>query len=250
MTVGVEVFGQLELVERLKAHKPHYDHLISIGNPKRLFGAPQPDEAMPSLFKEHFRRILRLEFYDVEEKRHLRPWQLPRKIPSLSDVRKVIKFYRDTRNEASGYTIHCWQGISRSTAFALGILYLITGSEAQARETLKRIRPEAGPHQRIVKWFDQELGSHLQVENDRLRRERMETWKEELGFGEAADVEELQEVDDASLLHRSGPSQGGTNPALLAATPPGERLYSKMDVTLDRLEGTLLRLERQLKKLR
>jgi len=250
MTIGVEVFGQLELVERLEAHKPHYDHLVSIGNPKRLFRAPQPDEVMPVLFKQHFKRILRLEFYDVEEKRHLRPWQIPKKIPSHSDVRKVIKFFQNTKDDASGYTLHCWQGISRSTAFALGILYLITGSETEARETLKRIRPEAGPHQRLVKWFDQELGSHLQVENDRLRRERIETWKEELGFSEAADVEDLQEADDASIHAIQIPRSGAAEPLRLAATAPGERLYLKLDTVLDRLEATLLQLERQLKKLR
>jgi predicted protein tyrosine phosphatase len=176
----VQIFGQLDLVDHLEKGGAHHTHCISIGNPPRIFGKSGPDTKMPPLFSEHFIKILRLRFYDAEEKRHLRRWQFPKRIPKRSDVRRAIRFYRRTREDASGYTIHCWQGVSRSTAFALGFLYLMTGSEKKAKELLQKERPEAGPHQKIVRWFDEELGSRLAAVNEEIRKERIEQWKREL----------------------------------------------------------------------
>lgn len=170
----VQVFGQLELLELLAGGGAHHTHCLSIGNPFRLGGRIGPDRRMPPVFRRYFRRILRLRFYDVEEKRHLRRWQFPKRVPRRSDVRRAIRFFRETRDLASGYTIHCWQGVSRSTAFALGFLYMQTGSEEQAKTLLQRIRPDAGPHQRIVRWFDEELGCNLAAVNARLREERLQ----------------------------------------------------------------------------
>jgi predicted protein tyrosine phosphatase len=189
--LGVQVLGQLELEALLEAGGPHYDHLISIGNPRQIFRARTPDQAVPALFRQRFRRILRLSFFDVDSRRHLAAWQFPRKVPSRSDVRAVIRFYRRTCGDATGYTLHCWQGVSRSPAFALGILYMLTGSESRAREELARIRPDAGPHQGIVRMFDAELGCRLVQENERLRKERLDAWKRELDLLDGVDIEEI-----------------------------------------------------------
>jgi predicted protein tyrosine phosphatase len=167
----VQVFGQAELVARLESGGAHFSHLISIGNPGRGIG--RPDTAVPRIFRRRFQSILRLAFYDVEEKRHLGPLR-PRRIPRRSDVRKIIRFYGRTSSMATGYTIHCWQGVSRSTAVALGVLYLMTGSEKEAGEILRRIRPEAWPHQKIVRYFDELLGCNLADVADTFRQAGLE----------------------------------------------------------------------------
>jgi predicted protein tyrosine phosphatase len=149
---------------------------------------------MPPEIRRHFRRVLRLAFYDVEEMRHLGTMR-PRRIPRKSDVRRVIRFFNRTCREADGYTLHCWGGVSRSTAVALGILYLITGSENEAADTLLRVRPEAGPHRRIVRYFDELLGSNLKAANDGIHQRRLERMRRELDLTEDALLEELPAAD-------------------------------------------------------
>lgn len=176
----VQIFGQEELEARLTAGGPHHTHLVSIGNPKRLLKRGGPDTRMPKRFAESFQRVLRLTFYDVEEKRHLMKWQFPKRVPERGDVRRVVRFYERSRPKASGYVVHCWQGVSRSTAIALGLLYLETGSEEKAADLLQQIRPQAGPHRKIVAWFDEELGSNLAEQAQRLRDARLARWRAEL----------------------------------------------------------------------
>jgi len=65
-----------------------------------------------------------LRFYDVEKKHHLGPKQFIKRIPIKKDIRRIIRYYEKIRSEASGYTIHCWRGISRSTAAAFGLFYM------------------------------------------------------------------------------------------------------------------------------
>lgn len=190
---GVQVFGQQELVEHLASGGRHYSHCISIGNPGRR--VDRPDTVEPPELRRHFHRVLRLAFYDVENVKQLGTMR-PRRVPRRSDVRRVIRFVRRTRGKATGYTIHCWRGSSRSPAVALGILYLITGSEKEAGETLRRIRPDSAPHQGIVRYFDAELGCDLTPVSDGIRRAWIEKMRRELDLTEDALLEELPEAAD------------------------------------------------------
>ncbi len=189
---GVQVFGQRELVEHLESGGRHYSHCISIGNPGRGFG--RPDTVMPRMFRRHFRRILRLAFYDAEKVSHLDTMR-SRRIPRTSDIRRVIRFFRRTRRRATGYTLHCWGGVSRSPAVALGILYLITGSKTTSGDILRRIRPDAAPHQGIVRSFDELLGSNLRALSDGIRAERIARMQRELDLTGDALLEELPGAD-------------------------------------------------------
>lgn len=204
---GVQIFGQRELVDHLASGGWHYSHCISIGNPGRGFG--RPDTVEPPELRRYFRRVLRLAFYDVEEKRHLGTMQ-PRRIPRRSDVRRVIRFFRRTRGEADGYSLHCWGGVSRSPAVALGILYLITGSEKESGEILRGIRPDAGPHLGIVRYFDELLGSRLAAVAAGIRAERIARMRRELDLTEDALLEELPGADgeDRLLDELSGAGDG------------------------------------------
>lgn len=162
--ISIQVFGEQELVEHLARGGAHYSHCISIRN---------PDETMPGIIKDNFRAILELRFYDVEEIEHLGPAQTIKRIPERRDVKGVVEFFRMTAAEATGYTLHCWQGISRSPAVALGLLYLMTGSEDEAARHLKRIRPDARPHQKLVRFFDDQLGCRLAAVNEKLRSDTL-----------------------------------------------------------------------------
>ncbi len=194
--MDVQIYGQTELEDHIKAGNSVCSHLISIGNPGR-FGKHQPDTRLPEIFKKTFSGILRLEFFDVLKKEHLGSMR-PKRVPLRKDVKKVIRFYNRTKETSTGYAVHCWRGVSRSTAIALGILYLIHGDEQKAIDELKRIRPEAGPHPGLVKYFDTLLGCDLSSKNDQLReirnREMKEWFMNEIEEGDAT-LEELEPVD-------------------------------------------------------
>jgi predicted protein tyrosine phosphatase len=191
----VQVFGEDELIKLMQSGQEHYSHLISIGNPRSLFGKTNPGQFIHTAFKHSFKEILRLEFFDVEDREQLGPMR-PRRIPMPKDIRKAIHFYYRTKNYASGYTFHCWRGISRSPAFALGYLYLITGSEAKAGMRLREIRPEAMPLKIVVRYFDEELKCNLSVVNDDIRRERITDIKKELRALVDNSLEELPVVEE------------------------------------------------------
>jgi predicted protein tyrosine phosphatase len=195
--IVVQVFGQRELVEHIKNGGKVGSHLVSIGNPGRGVRAHAEDATMPAMFRTSFQDYLRLEFYDVEYRRHLGNMR-PRRIPLRRDIRRAVRFFRRTSETATGYTIHCWRGISRSTAIALGYLYLIHGNEQTAIDEIKRTRPEAAPHPQMVRYFDQIVGSDLASRNDQLREIRYRKLKEwffnEIEDGDAL-LEELEPLD-------------------------------------------------------
>jgi predicted protein tyrosine phosphatase len=124
---------------------------------------------MPSIFRASFENTLRLTFRDTDYEDD----DLP---PRRYDVRKFIDYYEATKDESTGYVIHCHAGISRSTAVGLGILYLMNHSEKRAMQSLLRVRPIARPHLGIVGHFDSIMGSNLlplviQVRDEADRRE-------------------------------------------------------------------------------
>jgi len=196
--MNIQIFGQRELVEYIQNGGKINSHLVSIGNPGKGIRSQAEDASLPEIFKTSFQDILRLEFYDVEYKRHLGPMR-PKRIPIKKDVRQAINFFNRTKDHATGYTIHCWRGISRSTAIALGYLFMIYGDEQKAAEELFKSRSEAGPHMGIVKYYDQILGSHLHEINKKIRDMRLEEMKkwffEEIDNGDSL-LEELEIIDD------------------------------------------------------
>ena len=196
----LQIFGQKELEEHIINRGEIYSHLISIGNPGRK-RKNRLDTFIPKIFKDNFSSILRLKFYDVSKKSHLGRMK-PRRIPKNKDVRKVINYIHKTRRAATGYTIHCWQGISRSTAIGLGILYILHQDEEVAIRELKKIRNEANPNPLIVKYFDEILECNLSKYNEALRSKILEELKvwffNEIDDGDAL-LEELETINDEEL---------------------------------------------------
>lgn len=166
----IEVYGENELIDSIRRGEKHFSHCISIGN---------PDQPVPEIIREHFTDLLRLSFYDVPSVEILSPGQI-QKIPEIQDAKAVINFYNKTKNIATGYTIHCWQGVSRSTATAMAILYLDGVKEEILKEVLLSIRPEASPHSLLTSFFDQILNTRLSKIGSEIREEKIKKWEIEL----------------------------------------------------------------------
>jgi predicted protein tyrosine phosphatase len=120
----------------------------------------------------------------------------PKRVATIRDINRVIRFFKETKNYTQGYTLHCWHGVSRSAAVALGILYLISGSESFAKAELRRARPEAMPLRLVVRLFDSKLGSSLASANEAIFSERIEEIRKELDQECDNMLEELPEATD------------------------------------------------------
>jgi predicted protein tyrosine phosphatase len=225
MMLPIHVFGELELADLVHDGFGMPDHLVSIGNPWYPWGEKEPGTRVRPEFRRAFHRVLRLSFRDVSDRTHLRHPFLAR-IPEVRDARRVVEFWRRTRHEASGYVVHCWAGIARSTATALALLYLETGSEAEAARLLQEIRPQAQPNLRLVRCFDHVLGSRLEAAAQVVIQARAAAFAaelasllEELPAAEEEFWEELPAAEDP------GPSGGSVEPEPDGLLKPGEKAH-------------------------
>jgi len=134
------VLGQAEVC-RLQAEQPNGWRewsIVSITDPLEL----------PRLEFPGVRRVERLQFHDVEE-------DSPEDgvlAATVEDVRRAIAFSREVGNEP--LLIHCYAGISRSTAMAWLILFekLMgnAGAVRQSFEIVKGLRPILLPNRHIL----------------------------------------------------------------------------------------------------
>lgn len=101
--------------------------------------------------------------------------------PGAGHVGGIVAFLKDWRPEAP-LLIHCWAGISRSTAtaFIAACLHNPETDECEIARELRRASPTAWPNIRIVALADDILG----------RRGRMRAAIEALGPGEFAEEAE------------------------------------------------------------
>ncbi|MEM8937601.1 MAG: protein-tyrosine phosphatase family protein [Pseudomonadota bacterium] len=79
--------------------------------------------------------------------------------PAASHVNGVIKFIRRWRTEAP-LLVHCWAGVSRSTATAYiaACVHNPSADEGEIAMALSRASPTAFPNTRIVAFADEILG--------------------------------------------------------------------------------------------
>ena len=153
MITSIEIYGQRELESICKDNDFNNSILISIGNPHRILRRKNVDEQIPKIFKTKFDKILRLEFYDVSKKSDLQKTQVKR-IPKENDVKKAIRFFEQHRDKKDRLIIHCWGGVSRSTAIGICILYLILQDEESVITKIGEIRKEALPNAKIKEIID------------------------------------------------------------------------------------------------
>jgi predicted protein tyrosine phosphatase len=137
----IYVCGLDEMPEYVRALRPGY--LVSLV--QSTFQPPTPAEIRPD-------RHLRLAVDDVSE-----PVQ-GYVTPGEEDVQKLIDFLRSWPGDEA-LLLHCYAGVSRSTAAALIALALnADGREMEAARVLRDAAPHAQPNSRIVALADRLLG--------------------------------------------------------------------------------------------
>ncbi len=108
-------------------------------------------------FGEHHRTAL--HFHDIIE-------PVDGKIPPTpADVAEILQFGADlaasSAERSEGHLlVHCYMGVSRSTAAMLALLAQANPDDSEARlfERLRRIRPQAWPNSRMIAYADEQLG--------------------------------------------------------------------------------------------
>ena len=197
--MNIQIFGEWELRDHIKKGHPVYSHCISIRNSTKESNRqpfPLADE-----IQNGFVDILHLEFHDLEKKEHLPKEFKGTRIPALRDVKRAYRFYKKAIKSPhfTGFTVHCWRGVSRSSAIALGLAYLMTRDEKQAADLITQVRKEAAPLPRIVRFWDKVLKTNLIHQSDIIREKRNEELKKwffnEIDNGDAL-LEELEVVND------------------------------------------------------
>lgn len=123
-------------------------HLVSLLDPKSMIGTP------PALLRE---RHLRLSVNDIAEP------QDGLIVPAETHIIKILNFV-DSWDQSAPMLIHCWAGISRSTATAyIALCHLNAGHEAAAARLMRSVAPHAQPNRRLVALADRLMGRNGQM---------------------------------------------------------------------------------------
>ena len=147
---SLAICGLSELPTVVERQRP--THVISITDPN--------DE--PLDFPEAV-AVLRLAFWDV----HVIDGMVARKLsphdsdayPSAVHALAILDFGRQVPAEAR-VLVHCWAGVSRSSAAAyLLCCQAIPGDEWSAFQLIKVLRPQAQPNPLLVRFADKLLGA-------------------------------------------------------------------------------------------
>lgn len=76
-------------------------------------------------------------------------------IPTMEHVYEIINFANSIDKKNDRVVVHCWAGVSRSTAAALIILYILYDKDIKrAIDKLLEIRPQAAPNKLLCKYAD------------------------------------------------------------------------------------------------
>ena len=126
-------------------------HELRRSRPARLISLLAPEQDAPETHPDLPRLTLR--FHDIAEP------QAGYIAPSPALVAKIIAFGAEWR-EAEPLLVHCWMGISRSTAAALIIACAANPArdEAEIAQALRAASPTATPNRLIVSLADEQLG--------------------------------------------------------------------------------------------
>ncbi len=143
---SMTICGLHELFRQLQRSRP--THVISIGDP-----GVEPFEWPPTI------SLLALNFYDVDSVNEARARNYqPHEIPYEDHAASILAFARSIP-PFGRLLIHCWAGVSRSTACAAIIIAsAMPGNEDMAIDVVKKIRPEAAPNRRLIEAGDKVLG--------------------------------------------------------------------------------------------
>jgi len=146
-----------QLSSSIAAHGP--SHLVSLLDPHSMIATP---------LEIHPERHLRLAVNDIAAARE------GMVAPDARHIEEILAFI-DGWDRAAPMLVHCWAGISRSTAAAyIALCHLNEGAEYQAARLMRARAPHAQPNRRLVALADAVMG----------RQGRMIKAIEEIGPGE------------------------------------------------------------------
>lgn len=137
----IYVTGLFEMPRFVEELEP--SHLVSIIQPEF-----QPDRPVLVPVENH----LRVAVHDISE---ADGWGV---LVGQDDVRSLINFLESWNPDTGSLMVHCFAGVSRSTASALIAHYLKSGDAEASAQELRHAAPHAAPNRRIVELADQELG--------------------------------------------------------------------------------------------
>jgi len=146
----IEIFSVYKMEEKLQLGSRMYSHCISIRSP----GSNVLD------FKNRSVSVLLLVFNDIYSKKDI-PNDLTVKPPNMTSIKKIVKFYEDTKNSATGYTIHCHAGVHRSVAVGMILLFLMNNSIEFVRDEIIKVKAFPLPNRKLLELFDRHYNSNL-----------------------------------------------------------------------------------------
>lgn len=135
-------------ISELSDHTPSgVSHVVSVLDP----GTPRPEvlDGWALSARHDFR------FHDdLDERDARRP-------PMAADVARVIETGAAlAKDDVSHLLVHCWAGMSRSTAIAMALMaQAAPGREAEIPAALLTVRQPAWPNSRIIEMADAQLGA-------------------------------------------------------------------------------------------
>jgi predicted protein tyrosine phosphatase len=111
-----------------------------------------PETAFPNFITLPAERHLKLSLHDIAE--HLPGMDAPR----MTDAERLIEFIQDW-DTVQPMLIHCWAGISRSTASAYAAMCMLRKeSEEHLAWELRTASPSATPNPLLIEHVDALLG--------------------------------------------------------------------------------------------
>ena len=118
-----------------------------------VIGILGPETAHPTYRNIALQQHLKLTFNDINEE------AAGMKAASVDDVDRLLNFIT-AWDKKSPLLIHCWAGISRSTASAFAALCLLQPDEDEMElaQKLRLASPSATPNRLITKHVDDRLG--------------------------------------------------------------------------------------------
>jgi predicted protein tyrosine phosphatase len=139
----IHVCSLAQLARTAAQHQP--SHLITLMSD--VSGVERPGHIPPA---QH----LALQFNDIPE-------PLPGMVaPAETHVRDLLRFGGQWQQDTAPLLIHCWAGISRSTAAAYMLVCALNPDrdEEEVASTLRAAAPSATPNPRLVRLADDVLG--------------------------------------------------------------------------------------------
>ena len=140
-------------LDEVTNYRSRATHLISICD-------PDADEMLPHLGLPKGHRLV-VHFHGLDDPRNAEIGFDGKRLvaPKESHIREALAFAKKL-DSTEGLLIHCYQGISRSTALAFAVLCQSCPrvSEQDVLARVIELRPEALPNRLVVKHADKLLG--------------------------------------------------------------------------------------------